>query len=318
MRQDRRVVIWGFAMLFVAISSTVGAQPARAQVVIDPFYAGDYTIVFQGPIPSVPSAHGGITFKSGDPNTLLVCGGAETGGGAIYSIGVTREADGHINGFAGPAVQVATAVNCDGGLAYGPTDVLFYARWPSNELGQIKPGSAITDKVTPLGPRGVEDAHSALNFVPPGFPGEGNLKMVTWIGGQWNNATLAPDGTGTFDLDTVTQVPGSRVTDCDGGIPCGPEGIIYVPTTSPLFATPSVLILAWSAGTVDAYEVDANGDPDVSTRKLFLSAPNSDLPEGVAQDPVSGDLLFGTFPGPDVVIVSGFQLPAPALPREPR
>ena len=298
-------------MVLVGISSTVGAQPARAQV-IDPFYAGSYTIVFQGPIPSVPSNHGGITFKSDDPNTLLVCGGAESANGAIYSIGVTRDADGHINGFAGEAVQVATAANCDGGLAYGPTDVLFYARWPSNELGQIKPGSAITDKVIDLAPLGVEVAHSALNFVPPGFPGESNLKMATWGGGQWNSATLAPDGTGTFDLDTVTEIPASRVLG-------GPEGIIYVPTTSPLFATPSVLILAWIRGTVDAYEVDANGDPVISTGQLFLSAPVSAFPEGVAQDPVSGDLLFGTFPGPDVVIVSGFQLPAPlALPRGPR
>src|SRR5712692_186994 len=310
MRQDRRVVIWAFAMLLVAIS-TVSAQPARAQV-IDPFYAGNYAIVFQGPIPSVPSRHGGITFKSGDPNTLLVCGAAESGSGAIYSLGVTRDADGHINGFVEPAVLVVTAVNCDGGLAFDPTDVLFYSRWPSNELGQIKPGSTITDKVIDLAPLGVENAHSALNLVPQGFPGEGNLKMVTWDGGQWNDATLVPDGTGTFDLATVTQIPDSRVTG-------GPEGILCVPTTSPLFGTPSVLILAWSAGTVDAYEVDANGDPVVSTRKLFMSTPSSDLPEGVAQDPISGDLLFGTFPRPDVIIVSGFQLPAPpALPRGPR
>ncbi len=307
MRQDRRVVVWGCAMLFVAIGLSIGAQPARAQV-IDPFYAGDYTIIFQGPIPSVPNNHGGITFKSGDPNTLLVCGAAESGSGAIYSIGVTRDADGHINGFAEPAVQVATAANCDGGLAYGPTDVLFYARWPNNQLGQIKPGSAITDKVIDVAPLGVEQAHSALNFVPQGFPGEGNLKMVTWSGGQWNSATLAPDGTGTFDLATVTQIPASRVTG-------GPEGIIYVPTTSPSFATPSVLVLAWSRGTVDAYEVDANGDPVVSTGQLFMSAPAG--PEGVAQDPVSGDLLFGTF-GPNVVIVSGFQLPAPPDSSSPR
>ena len=303
MRQDRRMVIWGFAMLLVAIS-TVSAQSARAQV-IDPFYAGDYTIIFQGPIPSVPNAHGGITFKFDDPNTLLVCGGAESTGGAIYSIGVTRDADGHINGFTGDAVQVATAVNCDGGLAYGPGNVLFYARWPSNELGQIKPGSAITDKVIDVAARGVEDALSVLNFVPPGFPGEGNLKMSTWDLGQWNNATLAPDGTGTFDLATLTAIPASRA-------PGGPEGILYVPTTSPLFAMHSVLILAWTRGTVDAYEVDANGDPVISTGQLFMSSPDPNLPEGVAQDPVSGDLVFGTLPGPNVVIVSGFQLTAPA------
>ncbi len=310
MRQDRRVVLWGFAMLVAAISM-VSAQPARAQV-IDPFYAGDYTIIFQGPIPSVPNAHGGITFKSDDPNTLLVCGGAESTRGAIYSIGVTRDADGHINGFAGAAVQVATAVNCDGGLAYGPGNVLFYARWPSNQLGQIKPGSAITDKVIEVAARGVEDALSVLNFVPRGFPGEGSLKLATWDLGQWNSATLVPDGTGTFDLDTVTEIPASRA-------PGGPEGILYIPTTSAMFATPSVLILAWTRGTVDAYEVDENGDPVISTGQLFMSSPDPNLPEGVVQDPVSGDVLFGTLPGPNVVIVSGFQLAgAPARARKRR
>ncbi len=303
MRQDRRFVIWGFAMLLVAIS-TVSAQPARAQV-IDPFYAGDYTIIFQGPIPSVPFAQGGITFKFDDPNTLLVCGGAESASGAIYSIGVTRDVNGHINGFAGDAVQMATAVNCDGGLAYGPGNVLFYARWPSNELGQIKPGSTITDKVIDVAALGVESALSTLNFVPPAFPGGGTLKLATWDLGQWNSATLAPDGTGTFDLATLTAIPASRA-------PGGPEGILYVPTTSPLFATPSVLILAWTRGTVDAYEVDANGDPVIATGQLFMSTPDSADPEGVAQDPVSGDFLFGVFPGPGVVIVTGFQLTAPA------
>jgi hypothetical protein len=316
MRRERRGVVWGFAILFVAISLTFGVQPACAQVVIDPFYAGNYAIVFQGPIPSVPSDHGGITFKFGDPNTLLVCGAADSGSGAIYSIGVTRDPDtGHINGFVEPAVYVATAVNCDGGLAFDPFDpnnVLFYSRWPSNELGQIGPASSITDKVIALAPLGVEDAHSALNFVPPGFPAEGNLKMVTWGGGQWNDATLSLDATGiTYDLATVTEIPASRLTG-------GPEGIFYVPTTSPLFGTPSILVLDWSAGTVVAYQVDANSDPVVSTGQLFMSAPSPDQPEGVAQDPISGDFLFGTFPGPDVIIVSGFQLATPGARAGPR
>ena len=59
---------------------------------------------------------------------------------------MVRDGAGHIAGFSGPATRVADAAYNDGGFTYGPGGVLFLARWPQNELGQIRPGSAVTDR----------------------------------------------------------------------------------------------------------------------------------------------------------------------------
>jgi hypothetical protein len=281
------------------------SSPTVAQT-IDPAYSANYSVIFQDNPPGVPAGSGGLAFKFDDPNTLLICGNAEGPSGAIYSIGITRDADGHINGFAGPATSFATASQCDGGLAYGrANDVLFYSRWPTNELGEIKVGSTMTDRVISLAPLGVEASHSALTFVPDAIAlTAGNLKMVTWSGGQWNDATPSPDLAGTYDVDPVTQVPTSR-------LPNGPEGIIYVPTTSPQFEIQSILVSGWGPGSVDAYQVDERGDPIVLTQQHFMTLLQA---EGSAQDPVSGDMLFGRFTNlPFVLVVKGFQLPPAPL-----
>ena len=39
-----------------------------------------------------------------------------------------------------------------------------------------------------------------MQFVPPGQPGAGSLKMASYGGGQWYDAAVAPDGAGTYNL----------------------------------------------------------------------------------------------------------------------
>jgi hypothetical protein len=73
--------------------------------------------------------------------------------------------------------------------------------------------------------------------------------------------------------------------------------------------SPGLLVVAYVGSSIDAYTVDANGDPVITTRATFMTIAN---PEGVAQDPVSGDMLFGTFSGSGgITVVKGFNLPAP-------
>src|SRR5262249_36973199 len=211
----------------------------------------------------------------------------------------------HITGFTGSATVFADAAFNDGGVVYGPGGGLFLARWPVNELGQTKPGRTITDKIIdfcafgtfanncPMSdPSANSESLAALNFVPAGLPGAGRLKLVTWEDGQWFDATLTPDGTGTFDLTGVTNVPASN-------LPGGPEGFIYVPAGSPLFPNPTLLVSEFSTDKVAAYDIDANGDPIVATRRDFLTDTTSfDFgPEGAFIDPLTGDFLFSTFVG---------------------
>jgi hypothetical protein len=285
-----------FAILLAPI--LLGSVSAFAQTVAAP-YDTSYSAVSLGSVPGVPANYGGVTFLAGDPNTLLIGGGANMPTAKIYQIGLVRDADQHIVGFSGTASVFAVAANIDGGLAYGPDGVLFYTRYPSNEIGQILPGSTSTDKVAALTPLGIPSSVGTIQFVPEGFPGAGSVKVLGNTGGTWNDVTLAPDGMGTWDITSA-----SRRTTLTGG----PEGLVYIPLGSPGFPVPSVVVSEYKSGTVSSYEVDSRGDAIVSTRRIFVSGVAQ--AEGAALDPLTHDLVFTTFGGGNqVILVGGFAPP---------
>jgi hypothetical protein len=300
-------VLWlGLALLGMAL----GSAPAQAGAMIVPPFTASYTLTDLGSVPGVPPLYGGLTTKFDDPNTLIIGGNANVSTGALYSIGLVRDAQGHITGFSGTASFFAAAAFNDGGVRYGPSDVLFLARWPVNELGQTAPGSSLTDRIINMTPFGVGGISlSALNFVPAGYPGAGSMKLVSWPNGNWYQATIAPDGTGLFNVVSVTAIPTSN-------LPGGPEGFDYVPLGSALFPNPSMLQSEFSAGAVSAYDLNANGDPIPGTRRTFITGLTG--AEGAFVDPVTGDFLFSTFGGGNRVIrVSGFaprggEIPEPS------
>ena len=177
---------------------------------IGPDYVGSYTAFDLGSVAGLPPLYGGLTFAEGDPNTLLIGGRANSAQGLFYSTPVIRDAAGHITSFGTPTALGFGAYN-DGGIAYGPGGVLFYSRWPVNQMGEVKPGSTTDARVIDLGPLGVASSHAALGFVPAGYSGAGGFKMLSWSGGQFYNAVLSPDGTGTYDLASAilaTTLPG--------------------------------------------------------------------------------------------------------------
>jgi hypothetical protein len=285
--------------------ATIVAAPASAQQLIAPFDAS-YTVHDLGTPPGVPDRLGGLTLKAGTPDRLLIGGEANAATGALYEIGLLRDASGHIVGFSGPAARFADAAYNDGGVTYGPGGVLFLARWPQNELGQTRAGSTATDKVIPLAPFGIPSSLASLFFVPQGQPGAGSLKMATYGGGQWYDADVVPDGSGTYDLANVTAVADSTLSG-------GPEGFVYVPSGSPQFSGPSLLVSEYGADQIAAYQVNGNGDPIVASRRQFITG--LDGAEGALLDPVTGDFLFSTFGGGSrVIVVRGFRAPPPQLP----
>jgi hypothetical protein len=291
-------------MLALALA-VVPAGSASGQTLAAPF-DGSYTVQDLGQVPGVPDSLGGITFKAGTTDRLLIGGLANDAAGALYEIGVVRDASGHIVGFSGSATRFADAAYNDGGVTYGPGDVLFLARWPQNELGQMKPGSVVTDKVISLTALGIESSLASMQFVPPGQPGAGSLKLASYRGGAWYDADVVADGAGTYDLANVREIVDSRI---DGG----PEGFVYVPTGSPQFSGPSLLVSEYGVDEVAAYQVDADGDPLIATRRSVITG--LDGAEGALLDPVTGDFLFSTFGGGSrVVAVRGFRAPAAQLP----
>lgn len=292
------------AILLGALAFT----PLANALSIDPFYAGAYTVSSLGSVPQLPTNYGGLTFL--DSDTVLIGGAANGAAGRIYQVDVVRGAGNHITGFAGTATPYGNMGTFnDGGVVFGPGGVLFTSQWPVNQLGQTKPGSTIEDKVIDLGPLGVAGSHAAINFVPAGFGGAGHVKLVSYAGGQWYDAELAPDGNGTYDLINLAQVILANGTN----VPGGPEGFVYIAGGNPLFTSNSMLLSAYANGTVDSYEVDANGNPILNTRRTFVSGLSG--AEGATIDPLTGDFLFSTFGGANqVVVVQGFNTPPPPPP----
>lgn len=283
------------------VAVILAAALTGAQTVQPPFDA-DYTLHDLGPVPELPLPYGGLTFLPGDPNTLLIGGGANYSYGEIYSVGVVRDASSHVTGFSGTATFFCDGAYNDGGLDWGPGNVLFYTRYPVNEIGQVRWSSTTTDKIVNLGSIGVTQTPGALAFVPAGHPGAGQLKMCSWPGGDWYDLSFSSDGTGTFDITSATY----RVT-----IPGGPEGFVYPPTGSPDFPLPSMLVSDYSSNRVSAYEIDSIGNPIVSSRVDFITG--LDGAEGALIDPLTGDFLFSTWgTGTDrVFAVRGFAAPEP-------
>lgn len=262
-------------------------------------YSTSYTQVDLGAAPSgVPANYGGLLVMPGDPYTLLLGGAANGPSGAIYSVGLTRDAGGHIDGFTGTASLFSTAPYIDGGLAFAPNGVLLYARYPSNQIGEIKPGSTSPNKVvnSPSQP-----SLGTLAFVPGGFNGAGNFVLGSYSAGGFCTSTLTPDGAGTYD-----------VAGCAGTVFTygGPEGIIWVPPGSPLFSSQSVLVSQYGFGTISAYTIGADGLPDPTSQTGFYSGLTG--VEGATLDPQTGDFLFSTFGGGNHIIeIRGFAPVAP-------
>lgn len=284
--------------------STALVTTAFSQVV-DPAYSSAYNITNLGSIDGLTTPYGGLAFKWDDPNTLLVSGAANNANGAIYSIGVTRDAVNHsVTGFSGPLTFVSTAPNIDGGLAYGPNNVLFYTGYPTNQIGQIKLGSTAPDKITAVTPLGVQSSLGSLNFVPVGYAGEGSLIVASYSTNRYYRTTVTADGTGTYNFGAFTEI---------AQLSGGPEGFVFVDANSPLITTDSLLVAEYSAGRVSLYDLDANGNPIAGSRKNFITGLSG--AEGAIIDPLTGDFIFSTFGGTNRFLrVDGFAAPPPPPP----
>lgn len=272
-----------------------------------PAFSSRYNLRDLGAVPAVPGRYGALTFKAGAADTLLIGGNGNTPEAKIYEVTVARRADGHITGFSGNARFFAHAHGpidggIDGGLAYGPDNVLFFTSYPDNAIGQIKPGETNASKYFFADASLIRGTVGTLAFVPAGMPGAGHLKILTVDSGNWYDATLSPDASGTFDINIVSSEIATGLSA---------EGALFVPAGNPLFSTPSVLVADYSANRFVALEVDAGGDPVLASLREFATAiPGA---EGATQDPVTGDFLFSSLQEGKIYAMGGFQVERPSV-----
>ena len=286
------------ALVTLLLASLGAVERVEAQS-MGPDFAKDYEVVDLGPVPGLPTPAGGLVIRADEPNTLYIGGSANQGVGAVYRVGLARDTLGRITSFGCAAISsFASAPNIDGGLFFGPGNVLFYTGFPTNVIGQIAPGATSPTKVIALGPLGITSSTGSATVVPSGFPGAGRLKVLSYSASLWYDASLVPDGAGTFDIVGVS--PAISISG-------GPEGVVYIPAGNPQFDAASILVAEYQAGRVGAYEADSNGDPVPGTRRDFVTGLGG--AEGAAIDPVTGDFLFSTFgSGNRVVVVRGFTI----------
>jgi len=168
----------------LALIALLNVRGEAFAIALGPDFTLDYSFASLGAPSGLPTNFGGLAFQPGNANTLFIGGAANGASGRIHTIGVTRDAGGHINGFSGTATPLGDVGDFnDGGVVFGPGGVLFTSRWPVNGLGQTKPGSTDEDKITDLGPLGSASSNAAVNFVPAGFAGAGSMKLSSWAGG---------------------------------------------------------------------------------------------------------------------------------------
>lgn len=314
---SRQRLLVSMLAALAATASWAGAQ------VIQPPYDTVYTLTDLGTIANLPTPYGGLDFLSGNPNVIVIGGSANNASGLLFTVPLTRDAQNHIIGFNGGATLFSDGAYNDGGVVFGPGGVLFYTRYPTNEVGEIKPGSTITDKIVDLSTLGIfgpmtgvlkrpqapggAGSVGALNFVPSGFPGAGQLKIVSYTSGNWYTAAYAADGSGTYNITSAvlnTTIVG------------GPEGFIYVPPGSPVFPTHSMLVSEYGNDVVTTYQFDGSANPVPGSRAVFVSGLTG--AEGAVIDPLSGDFLFSTFGAVNhVIVVRGFAIPPTPGPTPP-
>jgi len=281
---------------FIAVQAIV-LSISQAQTISAPFDT-EYSLFDFGSVPGVPTNYGGITFKYDDPDVILIGGNANNStSGAIYAVDVIRDpVTSRITGFDGDATLFSTAPNIDGGLAYGPGNVLFYTGYSNNVIGQIKPGSTTPDKITALTALGVTASTGTLQFVPDGFAGAGSLIVASFNASVYYRTTLTLDGDGTYNFDGFTSI---------ATLPGGPEGMVFLGDDNPLIDMPSLLVSEYGLNRVSLYDLDVNGVPIVGTRQNFITGLIG--AEGAVVDPITGDFFFSTFGSSNRLIrVDGF------------
>jgi len=271
---------------------------------IEPPFDATYTCVDLGTLGAIPSPWGGFAVSPTEASSIVVTGNARGPSGRLYKVSLGRDAACHITGFVGAPIDVGEAPYNEAGVAYGPNGVLFLAQAVVNKLGQMKPGSAVTDKVVDMTPHGVDTSMCGVGFVPSSFGAAGDMKLIDWPApGYWYSARLAPDANGTYDVSSVTRGP---------SLPGGAAGFVFIAAGNPGFASNTVLVSNYDSGNVVAYELDAESNPKPETSRPFLTGLTG--AQGGVVDPTSGDFLFSTFQSARIVVIRGFRPPPPPPP----
>jgi hypothetical protein len=270
--------------------------PATGVTIAAPF-RGAYQAFQLGPVPGLGSTrYSGCLIDRNDRNLLYIGADSESPTGALYAIRVVRACDGHIVGFDGTARRIASTPYIDANLFYDPDGNILYSMYPQNQLAVLPPRAAEPSQVLDFASLGVTTSPGGAAFVPAGFTGAGELRIVGWPSHTWNRVTFTY-AAGRYTFTSAAER--ARLTEGSGGI-------AYVPQGSPLIDRRTIVVAEWSTA-VSFFDADANGDIVPSSRRPFLTGLTNAW--GAYFEPVTGDFMFPSWGSDELIIVRGFAQP---------
>jgi hypothetical protein len=276
------------AILAVTAAWLAGGHGLWAGPILDPTAPNTLVLYTLGSVPGIAAQYGNdITYQGiaiTANNLLLAVGNAGSLVQTIWSVPVVRSSTGHITSTGVPtafAQVIAADQNSFGNIMAGGLIAtgggLLYTTQGYSFIGQYKNGNSSVIDVTSTGA-----FTGGLQYVPTGFTGAGQLKMSS-ITGTWY--TVGLNGTlGSYTVGSVTQYnPGIAAYSFD-----------YMPADA-TFLTPKIVLGDANTQQLDAYGIDANGNPCPGcTPVVHLVTSDVGIGYGVARDPVTGDILFTT------------------------
>ena len=284
----RRFTVWGM----VLATWVAGGSQLLANPILDPTAPNSLTLYSLGNVPGVDSQYSTEFSYQGmaiTGNTLLLAvANASSAQQTVWALPLVRN-NGHITAFGSPTAY-AQVVSADqnslgnvvaGGLVVTPQG-LAYTTLGYSFLGQYTTSnhsSALLD-ITSTGA-----ITGGLQNLPGG--GAGQYK-VSSLGGQWYTVNTS-GAFGAYGIGSYTTYNvGIQTYSFD-----------YIPADA-TFASASVVLGDAGSQRLDAYAVDANGNPcnpavNASCAPVVhLVTDNVAIGYGVVRDPVSGDILFNT------------------------
>jgi hypothetical protein len=271
------------AVLVVIVTGTASAQT----------WPVGLTSTLQFGFPTVgPAPLGGMTFDATGTQLLLV-GGAGATGATAYAHGPIRHpGTGRITGL-GSATPFGLTPNADGGLALHG-GLLWWAKYPTHQVAQLDPVTGLT-ATTAL--PAAWSTTGGLTFVPPGYPNAGELIVSSYSYGSLYSFPIVPAGNGFFNLGPATLYATMPQF--------GSEGLAFV-SSGPLAG--HLLVANYTYGKIAAIPIAPSGLPvgGAATPVVLPVIDNLSGAEGIAIDPLTGDLFVSSYNTSILFRIDGF------------